>query len=220
MKTVIASHKRGIGILIAVALVCAICLGVAAIRQAILRAAGSALVVNDPIGSADAIVLALATDEPGVLETDDLVHNGVASRVAVFVDYPDSVVAREFARRGADYEDDAGRSIRQLYALGIGNAERIPTFVAGSEDEGPTLAEWCEQRGYNSVVVVTTTDHSRRLRRVLRRAMQGHKAKVMVRATRYSQFDADRWWKSRYGVRIEIEEMEKLMLDVARHPLS
>lgn len=165
-----------------------------------LRAAGSALVANDLVEHADIIVVALATDAPGVLEADDLVHTALASRVAVFVDFPDPVVAREFARRGIPYEDDAGQSIRQVNELGVENTERIPRYVAGSEDEGPVLADWCDRHAFGSVVV-TTSDHSQHLRRVLHRAMKGHKTKVMVRPASYSQFDANRWWKTRFGLR-------------------
>jgi hypothetical protein len=39
-------------------------------------------------------------------------------------------------------------------------------------------------------------------------------------SARYSDFDPDRWWGSRGGIRIEIEELEKLLLDVVRHPIS
>jgi hypothetical protein len=63
-------------------------------------------------------------------------------------------------------------------------------------------------------VVVAARDHSRRLRRVLDRAMKGHPTRVTVRAERYSNFDPDRWWETRGGVRTEIIELQKLVLDV------
>ena len=37
---------------------------------------------------------------------------------------------------------------------------------------------------------------------------------------RYSSFDPDRWWETRGGVRIEIIELQKLVLDVVLHPMS
>jgi hypothetical protein len=52
-----------------------------------------------------------------VLEAADLVHSGIATRVAVFSDPPDAV-DREFIRRGAPYEDVGARSLRQLRSLG------------------------------------------------------------------------------------------------------
>jgi hypothetical protein len=41
-----------------------------------------------------------------------------------------------------------------------------------------------------------------------------------VQAARYSSFDPDRWWETRKGVRTEIVELQKLLLDFVLHPLS
>jgi hypothetical protein len=70
------------------------------------------------------------------------------------------------------------------------------------------------------VIVVTNSDHSRRLRRTLHRAMKGRSTVVLVRPAYHSEFDPDNWWRKRGGIRTEIVELEKLMLDVLLHPLS
>jgi hypothetical protein len=190
------------------------------IRRAILRAAGWTLVASDPVTHADVIVVAVDADGAGALETADLVHNGVAPRVAVFEDTPDTTVEQEFIHRGLLYEGVGARSFRQLQALGVKNVERVPGYVTGSEDEGPALAAWCDQNHFRSVVVVTTSDHSRRLRRSLHRSMQNHHTVVMVRPARYSDFDPDNWWESHGGTRTELEESEKLLVDIVQHPIS
>lgn len=192
---------------------------VPALRRPILQAAGRALVAEDTIRPADIIVLASGAFGAGALEVTDLVHSGVATRVAVFADLTDPVVDREFIRRGIPREDAAARSVRQLRALGVETIEIIPTRIAGTEDQGRVLPPWCDQHGFRSIVVVTEADHSRRLRRVLRRSFRGHTTTVTVRASRYSQFDPDRWWETRPGARTGIVELEKLLLDVVRHPL-
>ena len=193
--------------------------GAASLRKPLLRAAGDALVAQDPLGAADAVVVSADSGPAGVLEAADLFHAGVAPRVAVFADPPDPV-DREFLRRGVPYEDVAARSLRQLRSLGVTAVEVIPRAVAGSEDEGRVLPEWCREQALRSVVVVSTADHSRRLRRVLRRSMAGLGTRVTVRPTRYSQFDPDRWWHTRDGVRIQVIELQKLLLDIVRHPVS
>jgi hypothetical protein len=189
------------------------------LRAPILRAAGWALVADDPIEPSDVVVVASGADGAEVLEAADLVHRGIAPRTAVFAD-PSEPADREFLRRGVPYEDAAARSMRRLRALGIDAVERIPSAPTGTEDEGRVLPVWCDERGFRSVVVVTTADHSRRLRRVLRRSMRGRGTRVSVRASRYSQFDPDRWWETRGGARIGIVELEKLLLDVVLHPIS
>jgi hypothetical protein len=192
---------------------------VPAARTPILRAAGWALVVDEPVEPADIIVVTVDAHRAGMLEAADLVHQGIATRVAVFANPPDDA-DREFIRRGVPYEDEASQSIQQLRLLGVANIEQIPRTVGGTEDEGLVLPGWCDQRGFGSVVVVSVSDHARRVRRVLDRSMKGHRTRVTVRSARHSQFDPDRWWQTRGGTRSELEELAKLLLDLARHPLS
>jgi hypothetical protein len=215
------SSAEWAGVVLVVVLLGSASIGIFAIRRPILRAAGWALVVNEHIEPADVIVVSIDADGAGALEAADLIHSGVATRVAIFTGSPDAV-GDEFVRRGVPYEGEVARSIRQLRSLGVETIDQIPGPVIGTEDEGPVLADWCNRQGFRSVIVVSTSDHSRRLRRVLHRSLKGHQTRVMVHPTsaRYPHFDPDRWWESRGGVRVEIEELEKLLLDVLRHPIS
>jgi hypothetical protein len=189
-------------------------------RREMMSAAGRALVAADPVVPADVIVVTVAAGGAGVLEASDLFHDGVAARVAVFAD-PPGAIEREFLRRGVPYEDDTARSIRRLNSLGVSSVDVIPAgFGAGTEAEGHVLPAWSEQKGFKSIVVVTTPDHSRRLRRVLHRAMAGRDTRVAIRPAKHSRFEPDRWWQDRGGIRIEIVELQKLFLDLARHPVS
>ena len=205
-----------LGIMTAVILIGATLAVVPAAPAPVLRAAGWALVRDDPIERADVIVIAADADGEGVLEAADLVQKGVATRVALFSDPPDAI-DQEFLRRGVPYEDRAAVSTRQLTALGITAIEHIAR-ASGTEAEARVLPEWCEREGIRSLIFVTTRDHSRRLRRVVQRSMTGHTTRIMVRPSRYSKFDPDRWWQSRDGIRTQIVELQKLVLDVMSHP--
>jgi hypothetical protein len=70
----IARRQQWAAGLLLLMLVSAASLGIAAIRRSILRAAGWALVVNDPIEPADTIVVALDADGAGALEAADPIH--------------------------------------------------------------------------------------------------------------------------------------------------
>ena len=104
---------------------CLVLLLLLAFRAPILAAAGRLLVVYNPVVSADVIVVSIGAREEGVLEAADLFHRGVAPQVAVFAGPPDEV-DREFIRRGVPYFDEAAQSIRELDALGVTHAVRIP----------------------------------------------------------------------------------------------
>ena len=213
------TDRRQRGIAVVLVLLALSSIAVPAIRYSILRAAGRTLVVNECAGLADIIVISGEADGAGVLEASDLVRSGVATRVAVFT-YSPNAMEQEFTRRGIPYEDRTARFVRLLRSLGLIRVEQIPTYVTGTEDEGPALARWCDEQGFHSVVVVGNPDHSRRLRRVFHRSVKGHQTIVAVCPTQYSGFDSDRWWKSRTGIRTEIMESEKLLLDIVRHPIS
>jgi hypothetical protein len=202
-----------------VALAAAALVAVPSVREPVLRTAGWALVVNEPVAPADIIVISPDAGGAGTLEAADLVQSGIATRVAVFAD-PPSGDDHEFIRRGLPYEDGAARQIRQLRWLGVTDVVQIPRTDVGTEGEAQVLPPWCDQHQFRSIVVVAARDHSRRLRRVLDRAMKGHPTRVTVRAERYSNFDPDRWWETRGGVRTEIIELQKLVLDVVLHPMS
>jgi hypothetical protein len=212
-------RPRWRAILIAVALAAVAALAIPSVREPVLRAAGRVLVVNEPVTPADIIVLAPDSAGAGALQAADLVHSVIATRVAVFTD-PPSGEDLEFIRRELPYEDLAARQIRQLGWLGVTDIVKIPRDEAGTGGEGQVLAPWSEQQQLRSVVFVASRDHSRRIRRVLNRDMKGHAVRVTVQAERYSSFDPDRWWETRTGIRTEIIELEKLVLDVVLHPFS
>ena len=188
------------------------------LREPVLRAAGWALVVNEPVASADIFVLTLDSGGAGALEAADLVQSGISKRVAVFMD-PPSGEDHEFIRRGLPYEDAEARQIHQLRSLGVTDVVQIST-IDGTESESQVLPRWCDKYHLRSVVVVAAKDHSRRLRRVLDRVMRGYPTRVTVRSARYSSFDPDRWWETRGGIRTEIIELQKLVLDIVLHPIS
>jgi hypothetical protein len=202
-----------------VALAVVAIVAIPSLRRPVLRAAGWTLVINEPVAPADIIVVSLNSSGAGALEAADLVQSGIAKRVAVFMD-PPSRVDDEFVRRGLRYEDVGARQIRQLRSLGVTDVVQIPRIDVGTEGEGQVLPPWCDEHQLRSIVFVAAKDHSRRVRRVLNRAMKGHPTRVTVQAARYSTFDPDRWWETREGIRTEIVELQKLVLDMVLHPLS
>jgi hypothetical protein len=211
-------RRHWIWILGAVAFVAASAM-MTVLREPILRGAGWALVADDHPERADIVVVSVAARGAGLLEAAELVRRGVTSKVAVFEELP-SELDRELARRGIPYEADSSRSVTSLRTLGVAVVEQIPNGEGGSEAEVAAIARWSRQRQWRSIVVVTATDHSRRFRRLLHRSMKADPTRVMVHPARNFGFDPDRWWQTRDGARAGIFELQKLLLDVVRHPWS
>jgi hypothetical protein len=205
-------QSRLVPILVGVAALAAILIvAVPSVREPILRNAGWALVVDEPVTPADIIVITADSYGAGALEAADLVQSGIATRVAVFA-APPTGDDREFIRRGLPYEDGAARQIRQLRSLGVTDVLQIPVTEAGTEAENQMLPAWCDRHQFRSIVLwlLGTT----------REDCGEFSIGPMVRAARYSIFDPDRWWETRDGVRTEIIEFQKLILEMVLHPLS
>jgi hypothetical protein len=117
--------------------------------------------------------------------------------------------------------DDVGAGLmHDLLAAGVPDVVPIRTAVSGTRDEGPVLAQWCADHGVRVAIVVAPPDHTRRLRRVLRRSMKDSATRVIIRPIRASEFDPNRWWETLPGIRTQIAETGKLLFDLLRHPLS
>ena len=212
-------RPRWAPILVVVAVAAATIVAARPLQEPVLRAAGWALIVNEPVARADIIVIVPGGGGAEALEAADLVQSGIATRVAVFAD-PPSGEDHEFIRRGLPYEDAAARQIDQLKWLGVTDVAQIPRADTETEGVAEVLSAWCDQHRFRSIVFVANREHSRRLRRVLDRIMKGHPTRVTVRPARYSSFDPDRWWETRGGVRTEIVELQRLVLEVVLHPIS
>jgi hypothetical protein len=215
----ISRRLRLATILVVVAAAVAALFAFPSFREPVLRAAGWALVVNEPLAPVDIIVISLDSGGAGALEAADLVQSGIATRVAVFTD-PPSGEDHEFIRRGLPYDDASARQIRQLTWLGVADVMQIPRTNVGTEGEGEVLPRWCDQHQFHSIVFVAARDHSRRLRRVLDRVMKDHPTRITVQPAHYSSFDPDTWWETRGGIRTEIIEFQKLVLETILHPVS
>ena len=90
----------------------------------------------------------------------------------------------------------------------------------GTEAFGEFLPAWSRRRGLVRCSV-TETDHSRRVKRVLRRNSPEEGPRFIIRLSQIFQaFTPDHWWQDRSTVRTGLVELQKLAVDVVVHPLS
>jgi hypothetical protein len=193
------------------------CVLIPSVRARGLRALGSILVVDQNLQRSDVIVVPDWTDNSGLLEAADLVHAGFAPQVAVLTGQRDPA-STELIRRGVIPSTETWRA-QLVRALGVAKVEEIVVAADGTDAEGPILAAWLARQGFRTAIVVSTADHSRRLRRILDRALRDQRTTVIVHVALFSTFQPHRWWQTPTGWRIEVVELEKLALDVLQHPV-
>jgi hypothetical protein len=185
-----------------------------AARAALLGRLGRMMTASDPLAPAE---LAVLTPESinSVLDISDLVRDRLVKRVAVLVSEP-TPAARELERRGIRVGP-----VDVLVQLGVPSAAivTIPAGEGGTTESTKALADWCFTHPADGIIVVVGATHAGRYRRALGRVWRGPGPLPSIRATRFDQFRADDWWRSRRTLRDGILELEKLLLDHVTHPL-
>ena len=187
-----------------------------ALTPSVGRGIGGVLVATDVLEVVDVIVVPGWTHESGALEAADLYKRGIAPRVAVLGPAPEAS-RQELIRRGVVAIGDPW-VVSLMRRLGVQTIEVIPGYSTGTDADGKVIASWLEQNNLRSAVVVATSEHSRRLRRIMHRALEDKAASVLVVSARFSTYEPDRWWTTRAGVRTTVIELQKLLLDVVTHP--
>jgi hypothetical protein len=207
--------RRLLRALAIVALVVACALAFAPVRRAALRNVGQVLIDSDQARPADLLVMDVESGAGGILTVGDLHRSQPNAAVGVLTRTPTTIDA-ELQRRGVVLPPFAMAILAQL---GVPREAivQIPAGEGGTTETTRALAEWGRQNPGKRVLVVVGPSHGRRYRRALRRAWPDGNIAPVVVTTPYALFRADDWWTSRTTVREGLVELEKLMLDYARH---
>ena len=166
-------------------------------HRPLLRATGQALVVDEPRERADAIVV-VAGSTPSREETAaGLFREGWAPRVLVSRQFVPERVQRliDMGVRRLDFQ---GESVASLEKYGVPR-DAIVTLdqpVEITETELRAVVAAVRDRGWRSVILVTTAQHARRVQLIWRResggAIEGRLAPVPDECA-----SGDAWWRRR-----------------------
>ena len=77
-------------------------------------------------------------------------------------------------------------------------------------EEADTLYEAATANHWSSVIIVTSKQHTRRARLVMKRRTAPIGLTVVTRYSRYDQADTDRWWTNRSVLRFTLFETQRL----------
>jgi uncharacterized SAM-binding protein YcdF (DUF218 family) len=172
---------------------------------------GGWLVAEDPLAKADAILVLGGTMYERQLEAAELYREGWAPRLFLIREIADWG-ERELLARGVPYLRPIDIQIDLLQKIGVPrDAITVLEQANSTAQEADYAYDLVTRERLSSVIVVTSKQHTRRARLVMRRRLADTGAQVIVRASRYDRSDVDRWWASRSTLRFTVFETQRLV---------
>ena len=178
----------------------------------ILTHLGQYLVVQDRLEKADLIVCLAGNNVERGLATIDVYRQGLAP--AVFTareELPDGY--ETLTTKGLHYPENRDLLVNLFKEADLPDAALInaPGIATSTFDEAKLVSEWVNQKGYRSLIIVTSPTHCRRAMLTFKNAFKGQNIKIMMLPSPYSGFNPQSWWKERKYAREVIVEYQKLV---------
>ena len=115
--------------------------------------------------------------------------------------------------KGVSYPQSIDLLISLLGDLGVPpSAFIVPDKpVKSTFDEANAVKRLSKERGYRSLILITSPTHSRRAWLTYREVFGGGGVRIIMRPSHYSDFHPEDWWKKRRYIRQVIIEYRKLI---------
>ncbi len=185
--------SRLLAILVVVCLAAAIYL----LRHPILRAAGEYWVVEDSLSPSDAIIILSDDNYSGdrAARAAELYRMGLAPRIVA-----SGRMLRPYAGISELMQHD-------LEADGVPKSAivRFPHHADNTREEAEALRALVSQKGWRSILVVTSNYHTRRSRYIFTRVMPSD-VTVRVASARDSDYVPEVWWEHRVSFKLFFHE--------------
>jgi len=171
-----------------------------------LRLIGHALVVEDPVAKADAIVVVAGGTPSREDAAATLFREGLAPDVVLSNPFtPDRV--RDLITMGIrrlDYQGEA-RVVLEHRGVPAKAIVVLPQSVKTTEAELKVVAELARSRGWRRVILVTSPQHSRRVKLVWSRQAPAE-IQSIVRIAQDDDFLDGDWWRQRRAAEAVLHE--------------
>lgn len=183
--------RRVVGAALAIALLAVVAHGPA------LRLIGRALIVEDPLAKADAIVVVAGATPSREEAAATLYRDGLAPAVVLSNQFTPPRVHDLIAlgARRLDYQGES-RVVLEKHGVPRPAIVALPSPVKTTEAELRVVGEAARARGWRRVILVTSPQHSRRVKLVWRREAPGD-IEGLVRVVPGDDFLDGDWWRKR-----------------------
>lgn len=167
-------------------------------RVPILTCLGSYLIVQHTPAKADLIVFTIGKPIERGLTAAELYKKGLAQYIFITrEELPDAYTLLEGKK--AHYPETKDLVVTMLQGLGVPRAACIigDRFSGNTFEEAKIVRELVQNREYQSLIIVTSPLHSRRVWMTFKRVFGKDEVKIIVVPSQYTNFRADNWWKTR-----------------------
>jgi uncharacterized SAM-binding protein YcdF (DUF218 family) len=183
------------------------------------RGAGRWLIREDPLRPADVIVVLSGSMPWRAEEAARLFRLGDAHEI--WVSQPDAPKA-ELAAMGVQYlgEEYFNREVLIHSGVPEANVRVLPEPIVDTQQEVTEIARTMRREGKTSAIIVTSPQHTRRVR-VLWHKLVGRNLTAVVRAAFQDPFDKDHWWRNTrdtYSVVRELMGLINAWVGLPVHP--
>jgi uncharacterized SAM-binding protein YcdF (DUF218 family) len=158
------------------------------------RNAGHWLIREDALQPADVIVVLSGGLPYRALGAADIYKSGYAPEVWVSCPLGPQ---QELSNLGIHFvgEEEYNREILVHQGVPEKNVAIFPSQIINTEEEVEEIAREMKAQGKRTVIIVTSPEHTRRVR-ALWNALAGGELKAIVRGAPTDPFDADHWWRN------------------------
>jgi uncharacterized SAM-binding protein YcdF (DUF218 family) len=178
----------------------------------ILSKIGAFLVVSIPPQESDAIVCLSGSPIDRGLATADAFHRGLAPFiVTVPEERPEGLYLLK--KRGIPYPESVDLLFTILKGMAVPESALIKgdTPTSNTADEAKAVRVIHKNRGFKSIILVTSPTHTRRTLYVFRKVFAGDEVVFYTIPSSYSQFKTEDWWKHRKYQKEVLLEYQKLL---------
>ena len=170
---------------------------------------GRFLSVEDPLDPADAIYVLGGSRADRPLEAADLYEAAYAGHIVLSDGYADSAT-RLLRQKGFRVPGDADTARTILLQLGVPEEAIVilPGNPGSTRDEAITIRTLALEKGWRTIIVVTSKLHTRRARLAMQRYLDPAGVRVIMRGSRYDGADPLRWWRRRNDIRMTLTELQ------------
>jgi uncharacterized SAM-binding protein YcdF (DUF218 family) len=182
-------------------------LAVYMLRYPLLRATGNFLITSDPLLPSKALyVLGGASIDRGIAATHAL-HAGVAPGAWCLGE----LVPQSLKAEGIMIAE--GQLTANVMLREGAPRERVGVIPIGTStwDESHAILQHALENRFDTITIVTTDFHTRRVGMVFRKPFRHEGVTVLVHGAPSSQYDNQRWWLTEEGLLMVNNEYVKLM---------